>query len=162
MDISENTRWSTELQLMKLSHDFAYCMDYMRYEELVQLFTPDALLDRILHVHRGHAEILAGLQARPTQIVTRHVSTNFHYSHVDDNTAKGVVYNISYFGPLNATADLPVLYGSPQGMLLEFHDVYRRTGQRWLFSQRIARPVLLPQDSPMFKAKTWRASEIAG
>lgn len=158
---ANEARLLVELQLMKLSHEFAYCMDYLRYDELVQLFTPDALLDRVLHVHRGHAEILAGVKARPAQFGTRHVSTNFRFTHVDENTVKGIVYNVSYFAGLNAAGELPAVYGSPQGMLLEFHDLYKRVGDRWLFAERVAKPVFVPADSPMLKAKPWRPADLA-
>ncbi len=53
-----------ENKLRKMSYDFADCMDYLQYDDLVQLFTPDALLGRILEVHRGREEILAGVQKK--------------------------------------------------------------------------------------------------
>lgn len=148
-----------ELRLMKLSHEFAYYTDHQRYEELVQLFTPDALLDRVLNVSRGHAEILAGLKARPAQFALRHLSTNFHFTHVDENTVKGVVYNVTYTATLNAAGEFPAVHGAPQGTVLEFHDVYKRVGESWLFAQRVTKPVFLTEGSPMLKAEPWRPAD---
>jgi hypothetical protein len=157
----EATMAETEAQLTKLCHDFAFYMDYHKYHEVLALFTPDALFDRILHVHRGHAEILAGLQARPPTMVTRHVSTNFHFRHVDSNEVRGVIYNMSYFGKLPASGEAPAIFAGP-GMLLDFHDTYRRTPEGWRFAERIARPILLDATAPMLASgRTWRPADFA-
>ena len=144
-----------EAELMKLSHDFAYYMDHAEYEKLIELFVPDAVFDRILHVHRGHDEIRAGLAERSTEIVTRHVTTNFHFTHLSADEVEGVVYNMSYYGAMRAPGELPAPYGGA-GMLLEFHDRYVRTTTGWRFARRVARAVLLDEKSPMWGGGSWR------
>lgn len=157
---ASRARLDAEAALRQLSHDFAYCMDYQRYAELVELFTPDAVLGRVLEVHRGHREILDGVSARSAQIVTRHISTNFHFTHIDEETVRGVVYNVSYFGHAG-DGPLPIGYGAPQGMLLDFHDLYKKTDSGWKFAERFARPVLLPEGSPMFRPDIqWRVRDL--
>lgn len=147
---------NVELELMRLSHAFAFYMDYRRYEDLIGLFLPDAMFDRVLQVHHGHDEIRAGLNARPTGHITRHVSTNFHFDHVSDDEAKGVVYNLSHTGSLSPDGEAPGVFDGP-GLFLDFHDVYRRTLQGWRFAERIARPVLLAEGSPMLRdGRSWR------
>ncbi|GLJ00456.1 nuclear transport factor 2 family protein [Sphingobium sp. BS19] len=148
-------RIEMEADLIRLSHDFAYYMDYRKYEKLIGLFTSDALFDRIMHVHRGHDEIRAGLNERSTAIMTRHISTNFHFEPISETEVRGVVYNMSYFGQLNAEGEAPAIYSGP-GMLLEFHDRYVRTMVGWRFAERVARAALLDPHAPMLAGGHWR------
>ncbi|MHC0055774.1 nuclear transport factor 2 family protein [Actibacterium sp. D379-3] len=151
---------ATEAALTKLCHDFAFYMDYQRYDDLVALFTPDALFDRIMHVHNGQDEIMAGLKARPATQVTRHVSTNFHFEHVSADEVRGVIYNMSYFGFMTEEGTLPVAYAGA-GMMLEFHDRYLRTPEGWRIAERVARPVLLEESSPMRAVDcAWKPSDV--
>lgn len=145
--------------LINLSHDFAYYMDYRKYERLIELFTPDALFDRILHVHRGHDEIREGLAARPANVITRHVSTNFHFEPISRNEVRGVVYNMSYYGEMSSEGEVPAIYSGP-GMLLEFHDRYVSTSAGWRFAERVARAVLLDPQSPMLAGDRWKPENL--
>lgn len=151
---------NVEAELMKLSYDFAHYMDYWKYEELIELFLPDALFDRIQHVHRGHDEIRAGLAERSKAMAIRHVSTNFHFTHLSPDEVNGIVYNMSYYGPMSTPGELPAAYAAP-GMLLEFHDRYVRTNKGWRFAERVARAVLLDPQAPMWGGGTWRPEEAA-
>jgi hypothetical protein len=160
-DSSERARrQAIEAELISLSHAFAYGMDYHQYDELVELFTPDALLDRVLEVHHGRQEISEGVRARTRAMAIRHVSTNFHFTHIDAETVRGVVYNISHFAPVD-DGRLPAVYGSTHGMLLDFHDLYKLTPDGWKFAERVARPVMLPAGSPMFRPEVeWRQRDV--
>lgn len=149
-----------EAELTRLSHNFAYYMDYRKYDQLVELFMPDALFDRILHVHKGHDEIRAGLAERAAHILTRHVSTNFHFEHISPDEARGVVYNMSHYGEMNPAGEAPAVFSGP-GMLLEFHDRYTRTSEGWRFAERVAKAALLDAAAPMMAGGKWRPEDIS-
>jgi hypothetical protein len=156
MNLDQRTA-DTEAALMKLSYDFAFYMDYHKPDQLTELFTVDAL-----HVHRGRREILEGVKSRTTDVVTRHVSTNFHFTHIDERTVRGVVYNMSYYGALAPEGALPAVYGGAHGILLDFHDLYVLTDDGWRFAERVARPVLLEEDSPLRQGGVqWRQQDYA-
>ena len=63
-------------------------------------------------------------------------------THVDENTAKAVIYNVSYFGA--PESQLPLTYVADDVMLLDFVDTYTRTSEGWLILERNARPLLIP------------------
>lgn len=149
----------TEAELVRLSHAFAYCMDYHDYDQLIEMFTPDAVWDRVLHVHRGHDEIREALAQRYTHVLIRHVSTNFYFRHISADEVRGVIYNMSYYGNYENPGEAPVAFEG-QGFLLEFHDRYVRTEQGWRFAERIARPALVDRNSPMMQAPKWRPENL--
>jgi uncharacterized protein (TIGR02246 family) len=127
-----------------LSHAFAYHLDRKEYEALANLFAPDGVFVRMGARLEGRKQINAVMSERPPEQFTRHISTNFHFTRVDADTAEAVVYNISYFGfPESA---LPLDYLSEQVMLLDFIDIYTRTDEGWRFLERKAQPLLIPKD----------------
>lgn len=150
---------TTEAELTRLSHAFAYCMDYHDYDQLLSLFTPDGVFDRAGQVHRGHDEIREGMAQRATHVMTRHISTNFYYRHLGPDEVRGVIYNLSYYGFYEEPGEAPLAFEG-QGFLLEFHDRYVRTDGSWRFAERIAKPVLADKDSMMMKVPKWRPQKL--
>lgn len=144
-------RFEIEAELMRLSADFAFYLDNKMFDELANLFTPDAIWDRVMQTHRGQDEIREAMANRPVDIVTRHVQTNFRFEHQDENTVRGRVYMTSYHGPSEGGA-LPGLLHIDHSFILDFHDLYVRTPDGWRFAERIGRPALLPANSPMRKS----------
>lgn len=138
------TRREIEADCIALSHAFAYHLDHKEYEALAGLFTPNGVFIRTGVRLEGPEQILSTMSQRPGEQFTRHVTTNFHFTHVDDSLAKAVVYNVSFFS--FPESKLPLDYAPEQVMLLDFSDTYTRTPQGWRFLERDARALLIPKD----------------
>ena len=137
------TRREIEAECVALSNAFAYHLDHKEYPELVALFAPDGTFVRTGVRLEGRAKILEAMRQRPVDQFTRHITTNFHFTHVDQNTARAVFYNQSYFAFL--PGEPPFAYEPERMMLLDFIDVYTRTAEGWRFQERDARAVLIPE-----------------
>ena len=137
------TRREIEAECIALSNAFAYHLDHKEYPELVALFAPDGTFVRTGVRLEGRAKILEAMRQRPVDQFTRHITTNFHFTHVDHDTARAVFYNQSYFAFL--PGEPPFAYEPERMMLLDFIDVYTRTSEGWCFQERDARAVLIPE-----------------
>ena len=137
-------RRSIEAECVARSNAFAYHLDHKAYAELVALFAPDGTFVRTGVRLEGRESILAAMHKRPVEQFTRHITTNFHFTHVDRGSARAVFYNQSYFAFLPGTP--PFAYSSERMMLLDFIDIYTRTAEGWRFLERDARAVLIPDE----------------
>ena len=137
-------RRQIEAECVALSNAFAYHLDHKDYPAVAALFAPDGVFIRTGVRLEGQDNILAALRQRPADQFTRHITTNFHFTHVDDACAKAVFYNQSYFA---FTPEKPPYAYSPERMmLLDFIDVYTCTPDGWRFLERDARPLLIPEE----------------
>jgi SnoaL-like domain len=137
-------RREIEADCISLSHAFAYHLDHKDYKALAELFAPSGVFIRTGVRLEGPEQILATMSQRPAEQFTRHVTTNFHFTQVDENIAKAVVYNVSYYSM--PESQLPLDFVADQLMLLDFIDTYTRTPDGWRFLERDARPLLIPKD----------------
>jgi len=136
-------RRAIEAECVALSNAFAYHLDHKEYAELVALFAPNGTFVRIGVRLEGRDNILAVMRNRPAEQFTRHITTNFHFTHVGQDSARAVSYNQSYFAYL--PGDPPFMYEPERMMLLDFIDVYVRSAEGWRFLERDARPLLIPE-----------------
>lgn len=137
-------RREIEAECVAISNAFAYHLDHQDYPALVALFAPNGTFVRTGVRLEGREKILATMRQRPSEQFTRHITTNFHFTHVDRDTAKAVFYNMSYF--IFAPGKPPFDYAPQRMMLLDFIDVYTRTPQGWRFHERDARPTMIPEE----------------
>ena len=137
------TRREIEAECVALSNAFAYHLDHKEYPALVALFAPEGTFVRTGVRLEGRAKILEVMRLRPVDQFTRHITTNFHFTHVDHDSARAVFYNQSYFAFL--PGEPPFAYEPERMMLLDFIDVYTRTAEGWRFQERDARAVLIPE-----------------
>jgi hypothetical protein len=142
MDLA--SRREIESECVRLSNAFAYHLDHKNYEDLVALFVPHGTFIRTGVHLEGHAQILSKLRERPADQFTRHITSNFHFSHIDESTAKGVFYNLSYFA--FTAQSTPLEYDPQRVMLLDFLDTYVNTHSGWRFLQREARAMMIPAE----------------
>ena len=84
------------------------------------------------------------MEGRPADRFARHVTTNIHFADVTADLASAVVLNISFFAQHLGPPPAALVAG--QHMLLEFHDIYARTGEGWRIKARDTRPILVPAD----------------
>lgn len=133
-----------EADCSALSYAFAYHLDQKNYAALASLFAQDGCFVRMGVRLGGPEKILEHLSERPADQFTRHITTNFHFTHVGEDRANAVVYNVSYFS--FPESRLPLEYLPQQVMLLDFVDTYTRTALGWRFLERDARALLIPEE----------------
>jgi hypothetical protein len=140
-DPEDATAWS----LARLNTLFFHHYDRREYDEVLDLFTPDARYEVHGRKLRGHAEILDVLNARPgPELTARHLITNQHFHTIGDATAQGTVTLIGYGGPTPADegpAPYPV---AKTGRVVELNDHYRLDNGHWKITHRTAQPILAP------------------
>jgi hypothetical protein len=134
-----------EWDCIALSHAFAYHLDERNYEALGDLFALNGVWIRHNARLEGREQIIAAMNKRPKGQFTRHVTAGFHFTHVDETTARSVAYNMSYFSFDAET--LPAPYVPEKAMLLDFVDVYTNTAHGWRFLERDTRMILIPEEA---------------
>jgi hypothetical protein len=145
MDASK--RVVIEWECQRLSAAVARYLDERRYGDLIELFSPDALVSRDGRILRGRAAILQALQSRPADVRTRHFCASPFVEAVTEAEARAVVYGLTYFG----RGDPPggaVPYAPAHGTFVEYVDWYRRTAEGWRIAERIVRPALVSGVEP--------------
>jgi hypothetical protein len=71
-------------------------LDQRRYEDILSYLTPDCAWERTEGWRHGHEDLRASFAARPDDLLTRHVVTNFTAEQADDGRLKGRCYLIAY------------------------------------------------------------------
>jgi hypothetical protein len=135
-----------ESQLTQLNYASAYFMDHGEFEAMINLFTPDAVFDRVGTVHHGHDEIRQGMAERPP-MTTRHLLVNMYYPEVSADSAVGVISAITYHGVASPDGEA-VGYATQNGRAIDFRDSYVRVDGVWKIASRAARVVFTPSDWP--------------
>jgi hypothetical protein len=144
MELSQ--RQSIEAQLSQLANRFSHAIDNGRYEEVAMLFTEDGIFDRAGQLLSGRAAILDAMQHRHLY-TTRHVVSTLLFARVEASEAAATMYVLNFVGqPFRA--ELPVLFALPEPAVLEFDDLYRRTGDEWLIARRTARVIMKSEVAP--------------
>jgi hypothetical protein len=72
-------------------------LDQRRYEDILPYLTPDCAWQRPEGWRRGHGDVRASFLARPADLLSRHVVTNFTAEQADDGSLKGRCYVTAYF-----------------------------------------------------------------
>jgi hypothetical protein len=72
-------------------------LDQRRYEDLLPYLTPDCAWERTEGWRHGHDDLRASFLARPADLLSRHVVTNFTAEQADDGRLKGRCYVTAYF-----------------------------------------------------------------
>lgn len=131
--------------LTRLNSAFIHYYDRRKYDEVLALFTPDAVYEvrgRALH---GHAEIKAALDARPgPELTVRHLVTNLHFHTIGADYAHGVSCLTAYAGP-TPTGTGPARYPTANaGHIVQVTDRYTVHDGRWKIASRIAEVLLIP------------------
>ena len=117
-----------------LSTAFANGVDRRRNDEVLALFTEDAVLDRWGHSVTGHAALRRWLDGRPADVVTRHVCTNFEARRTAADHAEGLTLFTFYRAARHDAADPLPMIGP--AMVGEYLDQFRRTPDGWRIARR--------------------------
>jgi hypothetical protein len=136
----DTTRIDTEWQCRCLSFEFGYFIDQRLYTRAAELFTTDGVFDRLGQILTGRNAIVAALDTRSADLMTRHLSGNIVFTELAVEQARAVVY-IELFSGRNDQQGKPADY---QTTLVECRDLYRRTPEGWRFAERVARKIFVP------------------
>jgi ketosteroid isomerase-like protein len=127
-------RLEHEAACARLCVDFANYLDARRYQPVLELFTEDAILDRMGVVLKGRAEIKRFLDNRPTDATTRHVCTNIQVQLESEHAATGHCYILFFQG--ERVGDDGVAVASKAPSVVEYHDTFSRTTSGWKIQSR--------------------------
>jgi ketosteroid isomerase-like protein len=116
----------------RLSIAFANNIDRRDYPAVLDLFVDDAVVDRTGTIIRGKPALSAWLEARPADIVTRHICSNIDIVQSGPGEAEGVTYFTFY----KAAAVTAVCEVDGPEMIGEYRDTFTLTAQGWKFLTR--------------------------
>jgi hypothetical protein len=122
------------LQCERLSIAFAYYVDRCDYKSLLQLFTPDGVLDRRGDLAVGIDAIERVMAARPKDIRTRHVCSNIFVRMNGERSATGNTYFTLYRGK-EPGPDQSVDLTGPS-FVGEYEDEFSLTDDGWKINKR--------------------------
>jgi hypothetical protein len=116
-------------EIIDLVHRYSYCADHRRYDELVELFTEDCVVDYGPWVGppvRGR-DALRAMFGGPGFVATSHHNANVLVTFEGDNRASVLTSVYAWHrGPGGAT---PRIWGY-------YHDVAARTSEGWRLAER--------------------------
>jgi len=113
---------------------FANAIDYSRYDEVAALFTGDGEVARGDEVSRGPEAILATLQRRPADRITRHMVSNIRISRTSPDTAEGLSY-VHLYRTTGQAEDFPLPLPAPAACA-EWRDRFVLTDEGWRIARR--------------------------
>jgi hypothetical protein len=126
-----------EAECLRLVANFANAVDRRDYAAVLSVFTEDGVLDRLGERFCGKQEIAACLDARSTQLATRHLCTNMKITFTSDNEAEGFCYVLFYSAETTPAQDPPFVPLAPG--VAEYFDRFVRTRQGWRIRERKVR-----------------------
>jgi hypothetical protein len=126
-------------ELLQITHRFYYYLDEQRYKDLVALMRPDGVWHRQGKVLKGHAQVMAAMQERPSTQIIRHLITNAFLEQESENEAKMVAYLTAYKYDDGSPKKPPVTIDGPFRLLL-VKKRFVREGGRWLIAESSGTP----------------------
>jgi len=127
--MSDASNTHCERACERLCVDFANAVDQRDYAACINLFAEDALFEHVTGPLKGRAEILAMLEARPVDAVTRHMCTNIVIEPLDDNRARGRSSVTLFRGTAAPGAAGPI--PSERPLVAEYEDQYILVNGSW-------------------------------
>lgn len=127
-------------EIIELTHRYSLYIDSKRIDELVELFTDDALVDETgigLPAAQGREKLRTyfadGAAAVQSMI---HYVTNHIFDHYDGTTARGLCFVL---------AEARDLKGGQIKVFGHYQDEYVKLSGRWRFRSRIVKAVVPPE-----------------
>lgn len=119
---------------------FAYHVDHREFDRAVALFASDGAFIRPDLTARGHAEIAAIWEGRPTSLVTRHFLSAPFFTLVEADSVTAVtaftLYTVEWNGEGLPSFEKPAA-------IAEFYDRFVLEDGGWRIAERQGRPVLM-------------------
>ena len=119
----------------ELSIGYARHVDFGEYDDFVDLFTDDAVLNLGFKLE-GKEAIRKSMTKRSAELRSRHVLTNIHIDVLSESEARGISYLTLYRhqGPESLDA-APVEFQTPAAVG-HYADEYRKTDAGWKIAHR--------------------------
>jgi hypothetical protein len=130
--------YATEHACQRLSIAFANSIDQFDYDAVIKLFTEDGILDRWGNAIQGHEALRQWLDARPRDIITRHVCSNVLVERVSPSEARGTTY-FTFYGASRTDGNEILPLNGPT-MVGEYHDHFVLTEGGWRLRKRSVLP----------------------
>ena len=130
---------ATRAQIEALSNEYYYRLDHGEAEGVVELFTPDGVLqmgDEAPVV--GREALKAYYAARPKTRITRHVSTNLRLTYIDADHVEAV-RDLTYYHAETTQGSGP--YSAVPAVVEYRESVVRGSDGRWRYASRKVDPV---------------------
>lgn len=122
----------------EVSIAFAHYVDRFDYDKLIDLFTPDGVLDRRgIDLVEGQEAILKTMKARDPKMRTRHFCTNILIEPINEQKAKGITY-FTLFRGIEQNPDETLDLDGPS-FVGEYHDEFSNTDSGWKIARRNVR-----------------------
>ncbi|MBU0791237.1 MAG: nuclear transport factor 2 family protein [Gammaproteobacteria bacterium] len=126
-----NARIQDEADCTHLAIDFFNHIDARRYQQVLDLFTEDGVLDRMGTASHGRGEIERFLTARSETVQTRHLCTNVRVHFNGEDQAEGFSYALFFQAQGEG---VPVISVPPS--VVEYRDRFVRTPEGWRIRER--------------------------
>lgn len=130
------SRMLIEHQCGKLADLYCKYLDHKDPEAFADLYTEDAVYKPAIQPVPivGRDRILEWIRAYPSSRMVRHVSTNQIVEVIDQNSAKGTSYAITFREPNPQEGEVSTRT-APRAVV-EYVDTYRRTADGWKIASR--------------------------
>ena len=132
-------RIEIEHECAKLVIAFCNLNDARDYDALANLFTEDGVFARPTdpaNPIKGRATIRERFNAKPKELLTRHVVSNVIVTAETREAARGVSYLMLYTGQEPEAAKLPVP-AAPQALIGSFKSRFVRTTSGWRIAEHL-------------------------
>jgi ketosteroid isomerase-like protein len=134
MKMSDASNTNCERACESLCVGFAIAVDQRDYAACIDLFAEDAVFEHVTGPLKGRAEILAMLEARPLNAVTRHMCTNIVVEALGSTEARGRSYVTLFRGTAAPGSDGPLPSEMP--LVAEYQDRYVFVNGAWKIQHR--------------------------
>lgn len=135
-----------EAECVRLATAFAVYLDAQRYDDVVALFTADAVYHPRDTTFRGHGGIMSYLRSRPKHRRSRHVMSNLLIDARSPSVADGSCVLTYYVDE----TDLPLTQPAPlrgPNLVGDYVDRFILTDAGWRISQRIGQVLFIAADT---------------
>ena len=128
-----------------LVEGYAIARDQVNAEAFGALFKDDAEFVFGKNRVQGTAAIVALMQERARNTLTRHLMTTTHITPVDASNAKGLSYFVVFSEAPAPKEDRPIPSAGPRAVI-EYHDQFERIGDAWKIKRREVKLVYVLRD----------------
>jgi SnoaL-like domain len=140
------TEMSIKMACADIVARYAMAVNQWDLNAFVGLFTEDATWQRPRSAPlEGHAEIRAFMDARPRDLVLRHVNGASWAEVIDEHHANG--WSQTTVFETSGTTEIPAPLELPS-MIVEYRDQYREVDGGWFISRRDTTWVFLAEPFP--------------
>lgn len=140
------TEMSIKMACADIVARYAMAVNEWDLDAFVALFTEDAVWQRPRNAPLvGHSQIRGFMNARPRDLVLRHVNGASWAEVIDEHYARG--WSQTTVFETSGGTEIPARL-EPPSMIVEYRDEYRELGGTWLISRRDTTWVFLAEPFP--------------